>query len=445
MSGKTFPLDRGRLEKLTEQYPTPFYLYDEKAIRENSRRLLASFSTFPSYKEHFAVKALPNPYILKILADEGLGADCSSMTELLLADMAGMKGEDLMFSSNETPAIEYLKARKLEAVINLDDFTHIEFLEKSLIKSGGLPELISCRYNPGFLKEGNAIIGKPEEAKYGFTREQLFEGYNLLKEKGVKRFGLHTMVASNELSLDYHLETGRLLFELAVEIKAKCSVNLEFVNLGGGLGIPYKPEQEAVSWEALAAGLRKLYDEIVIKNGLNGMAIHTEYGRPITGPYGWLVARAIHKKEIYRNYIGLDASMADLMRPGYYGTYHHITIPGKENSPCDHIYDIVGSLCENNDKFAIQRKMPKIEVASDCMEPGNAFPVDGRPLDSRGDLVVIHDAGAHGRSMGFNYNGKLRSRELLLRPDGSIMQIRRAETAEDYFATLDLKTLKDFS
>jgi len=427
MSTKTFPLSKAQLEELAVQYNTPFYLYDEDAIRKNARRLIAAFSVFPGYKEHFAVKAMPNPYMLKILAEEGLGADCSSLPELLLADMAGMKGEELMFTSNETPAGEYIKARELGAVINLDDFSHIAFLEKSLEKFG-IPELVSCRYNPGPLKEGNAIIGKPEEAKYGFTREQILEGYRLLKAKGVKRFGLHTMVASNELSLDYHLETGRLLFELAVEIKAKCGVTLEFVNLGGGLGIPYKPEEEAVSWEALAAGLKKLYDEIIVKANLGALAIHTEYGRPITGPYGWLVARAVHKKEIYRNYIGLDTCMADLMRPALYGAYHHISIPGKENVPHDKIYDIVGSLCENNDKFAAQRKLPEITVAA----------------EGAGDFVVIHDAGAHGRAMGFNYNGKLRCGELLLRSDGSIKQIRRTETVEDYFATLDLNALKDF-
>ncbi|MDR2619223.1 MAG: diaminopimelate decarboxylase, partial [Treponema sp.] len=279
--------------------------------------------------------------------------------------------------------------------------------------------------NPGPLKEGNAIIGKPEEAKYGFTREQLIEGYKLLKQKGVKRFGLHTMVASNELSLDYHLETGRLLFELAVEIKNKCGVSLEFVNLGGGLGIPYRPEQEAVSWDALASGLRKLYDEIAAPAGL-GLTIHTEYGRPVTGPYGWLAARAVHAKHIYREYIGLDACMADLMRPALYGAYHHITVPGKETAPETGIYDVVGSLCENNDKFAVQRKLPKIDT-------GEA-----------GDFVIIHDAGAHGRAMGFNYNGKLRCGELLLRPDGSVVQIRRPETVDDYFATLDLEALKRF-
>jgi diaminopimelate decarboxylase len=422
MSEKTFPLSKARLEELAKQYPTPFYLYDEQAIRENARRMVRAFSVFPGYKEHFAVKALPNPFILKILAAEGLGADCSSLPELLLADMAGMKGEDLMLTSNETPAREYRKARELGAVINLDDITHIEYLEKT----AGLPDLVSCRYNPGPLKEGNAIIGKPEEAKYGFTREQLFEGFAALKGRGVRRFGLHTMVASNELSLDYHLETGRLLFELAAEIRETCGICLEFVNLGGGLGIPYRPEQEAVRWEDLAAGLKKLYDAILKPAGLEGLAIHTEYGRPVTGPYGWLVARAVHVKHIYREYIGLDACMADLMRPALYGAYHHITIPGKETAPAAGTFDVVGSLCENNDKFAVQRRLPAIEAGES------------------GDFVVIHDAGAHGRAMGFNYNGKLRCGELLLRPDGSVMPIRRAETVDDYFATLDLEGVQAF-
>jgi len=426
MTQKNFPLDKTALEKIARQYPTPFYVYDEKAIIENVRRIKAAFSVFPSYKNHFAVKALPNPYILKILAAEGFGADCSSYPELLLADMAGMKGEDIMLTSNETPASEYEAAKKLGAVINLDDYTHIEFLEKT----SGLPELISFRYNPGPLKEGNAIIGKPEEAKYGFTRDRLIKGYSVCKEKGVKRFALHTMVASNELSVPYHIETARMLFELAVEIKEKAGVRLEFINLGGGVGIPYKPDQEAVDYQVLVAGIQKAYNEIIKPAGLDPMNIRTEWGRVITGPYGWLVSRAVHKKEIYRNYIALDACMADLMRPALYGAYHHITIPGKENAPLSETYDVVGSLCENNDKFAIQRKLPKIDVAAD----GGA-----------GDFVVIHDAGAHGRAMGFNYNGKLRCGELLLRQDGSVTQIRRAETVDDYFATLDTSGVKNFN
>jgi diaminopimelate decarboxylase len=416
MNTKTFPLTKLQLDELVKRYPTPFYVYDEKGIRENARAIKKAFSIFPSYREHFAVKALPNPHILSILAEESFGADCSSYPELLLADMAGIRGEALMFTANETPASEYQKARDLGAIINLDDITHIEFLERT----AGIPELISCRYNPGPLKGGNAIIGKPEEAKYGFTREQIFRGFALLRDKGAKRFALHTMVASNELKLDYHIETGRILFELAVEIKRETGIGLEFINLGGGVGIPYKPEQEAVSWDALARGLKEVYDAILPPAGLGNLGIHTEYGRPITGPYGWLVTRAIHQKNIYREYIGLDSSMADLMRPALYGAYHHITIPGKENAPLTETYDVVGSLCENNDKFAVQRRLPKIDIG-----------------EIGGDFVVIHDAGAHGRAMGFNYNGKLRCGELLLRPDGSVLPIRRRETVEDLFATLE--------
>ena len=419
MNKKYFPLDRAALEKAAAQYPTPFYLYDEKGIVENARRIRKSFDVFPGYLEHFAVKALPNPVILKILKGEGFGADCSSYTELLLAEMAGIQGESIMFTSNETPAKEYAEARRLGAVINLDDLTHIDFLDKS----AGLPELLSLRYNPGPLKEGNAIIGKPEEAKYGLTREQIISGYALLKKKGVKRFALHTMVASNELSIPYHIETARMLFELAVEIEDRAGVRMEFVNLGGGVGIPYRPEQEAVDYQVLAAGIQEAYNDIILPAGLDPLGIRTEWARVITGPYGWLVTRALHKKEIYRNYIGLDACMADFMRPAYYNAYHHISVPGKENAPLSETYDIVGSLCENNDKFAVQRQLPKIDTAADA---GNGA-----------DFVVIHDAGAHGRAMGFNYNGKLRCGELLLRQDGSITQIRRPETAKDYFATLN--------
>jgi len=421
MSEKHFPLSRGELERLAGRFPTPFYLYDEKGIVENARRIKAAFSGFYGYKNHFAVKALPNPFVMKILAAEGFGADCSSYPELRLAEMAGIRGEDIMLTSNVTPASEYREARRLGAVINLDDFSHIEFLERA----AGLPELVSLRYNPGPLKDGNAIIGKPEEAKYGLTREQVIRGFALLKEKGVRRFALHAMVASNELSVPYHVETARVLFGLAAEALAEAGVRLEFVNLGGGVGIPYRPEQKAVDYQALAEGIRSAYDEIALPAGLGSAApaplgIRTEWGRVITGPHGWLVARAIHKKEIYRNYIGLDACMADLMRPALYGAYHHISVPGKESAPLSEVCDVVGSLCENNDKFAIQRSLPKIDVG-----------------ETDGDFVVIHDAGAHGRAMGFNYNAKLRCGELLLRQDGSVMQIRRAETVGDYFATLD--------
>ncbi|MDR2072106.1 MAG: diaminopimelate decarboxylase [Spirochaetaceae bacterium] len=420
MGEKTFPLPKEELEKLVRRYPTPFYLYDERGIRENARALTRAFGILPGFLEYFAVKALPNPFILKILSSEGFGADCSSYAELLLADMAGIRGERIMFSSNETPAREYKAARDLGAVINLDDFTHIDYLERH----AGIPELISCRYNPGSAKSGNAIIGKPLEAKYGFTRDQILRAYPLLAAKGARRFGIHAMVASNELFLEYHIETARMLFELAVEIKEKTGLALEFINLGGGVGIPYKVEDQAIDYQELAEGIEGLYRSIIVPAGLGSLRIRIEWGRAITGPYGWLVSTAIHTKSIYREYIGLDSCMADLMRPALYSTaYHHITVAGKETAPSTETYDVVGSLCENNDKFAIQRSLPKIDP---------------------GDLVIIHDAGAHGRAMGFNYNGKLRCGELLLRSDGTIMQIRRPETVEDYFATLDREAFKNF-
>lgn len=416
---KTFPLTREQLEAVVATFPTPFYLYDEAALRANARRVNAAFSVFPEFTEHFAVKALPNPFVLKVLASEGFGADCASLPELILAQKAGITGEAVMFTSNETPAREYAFARDIGAVINLDDITHIDFLEKAC----GIPEVISCRYNPGPLKEGNVIIGKPEEAKYGFTKEQLFEGYAKLRDKGATRFALHTMVASNELSADYHVETARLLFELAAELYSTIGIRIEFVNVGGGAGIPYRPDQDELDIENVARGIREAYDAIVVPAGLDPLGVHVEWGRIITGPYGWLVTRAIHTKDTYRRYIGLDASMADLMRPGMYGAYHHITVPGKEAAPLTETYDVVGGLCENNDKFAVQRQLPEIEV---------------------GDLVVLHDAGAHGRAMGFNYNGKLRCGELLLRPDGQVVPIRRTETVDDYFATLDFDELSTF-
>ena len=419
MSSKHFPFTRQQLSEIVERFPTPFYLYDEGAIRANAKRIARAFSVFPGFKEHFAVKALPNPFVLKVLADEGFGADCASLPELVLARRAGMSGEDVMFTSNETPAHEYAFARAQGAVINLDDITHIDYLEKAC----GVPELVSCRYNPGPLKDGNVIIGRPEEAKYGFTREQLFEGYARLREKGARRFGLHTMVASNELSGDYHVETARILFELAVDLKRKIGIRLEFVNAGGGAGIPYRPEEQELDIEYVARGMRRAYDEIVVPAGLDPLGLRLEWGRIVTGPYGWLVTTAIHEKAIYRRYIGLDSCMADLMRPGMYGAYHHVSVPGKDDAPRTETYDVVGSLCENNDKFAVQRQLPRIDV---------------------GDFVVIHDAGAHGRAMGFNYNGKLRCGEVLLRPDGTLMRIRRSETMEDYFATIDFEALAAF-
>lgn len=419
MSSKHFPFTRQQLSEIVERFPTPFYLYDEGAIRANAKRIARAFSVFPGFKEHFAVKALPNPFVLKVLADEGFGADCASLPELVLARRAGMSGEDVMFTSNETPAHEYAFARAQGAVINLDDITHIDYLEKAC----GVPELVSCRYNPGPLKDGNVIIGRPEEAKYGFTREQLFEGYARLREKGARRFGLHTMVASNELSGDYHVETARILFELAVDLKRKIGIRLEFVNAGGGAGIPYRPEEQELDIEYVARGMRRAYDEIVVPAGLDPLGLRLEWGRIVTGPYGWLVTTAIHEKAIYRRYVGLDSCMSDLMRPGMYGAYHHVSVPGKDDAPRTETYDVVGSLCENNDKFAVQRQLPQIDV---------------------GDFVVIHDAGAHGRAMGFNYNGKLRCGEVLLRPDGTLMRIRRSETMEDYFATIDFEALAAF-
>lgn len=417
-----FPLNNEQLKALVKKYPTPFYLYDEKAIRENMREFTKAFSIFPSFREFYAVKACPNPYILKILAAEGCGADCSSLPELMLSKMSGIEGKKVMFTSNETPAEEYQYAFKEGNIINLDDITHIEYLKKAL--GGKLPETMCCRYNPGPAKHGcNSIIGKPEEAKYGMTRGQILEAYKIMKAEGVKHFGLHTMVASNELNPDFFADTAKLVFELAAEIKEKDDVRIEFTDLGGGLGIPYRPGQKKVDYNEIAQKIRKLYDEIIVPAGLDPLEICWECGRPITGPYGWLVSTAIHEKHIYREYIALDSCMADLMRPGMYGAYHEVSVSGKENAPKDHVYDVVGSLCENCDKFAIQRPLPEINI---------------------GDLVIIHDAGAHGRAMGFNYNGKLRAGEILMREDGSFVQIRRRETVDDLFATLDLNGLGGF-
>ena len=417
-----FPLSKAQLDDLISQFPTPFYLYDEKAIRENMQKFTKAFSIFPVFREHFAVKACPNPYILKILAQEGCGADCSSLPELILSKKSGILGKKVIFTSNETPAEEYKYAYENGNIINLDDFTHIDYLKKAI---GKLPDTICFRYNPGNDKQGcNSIIGKPEEAKYGLTREQIIQAYKICKEEGVKHFGLHTMVASNELNPDFFIDTAKLLFELCAEIKEKTGVRIEFVDLGGGLGIPYRPEQKAVDYDYVAKGIKNEYDKILIPANLDPMEIYWECGRPITGPYGWLITTAIHEKHIYREYIAVDSCMADLMRPGMYGAYHEITVSGKENEPKTQVYDVVGSLCENCDKFAVQRSLPKIEM---------------------GDHIIIHDAGAHGRAMGFNYNGKLRCGEILMRQNGSFKQIRRRETIDDLFATLDLDGVENFN
>ncbi len=416
MTEKRLPFTKEELENIIEKYPTPFHIYDEKGMREYARKFNSAFSWNPGFKEFYAIKAAPNPYLMKILRHEGFGIDCSSVAELELAEKIGMRGEEIMFTSNDN---EYRKAIELGAIINLDDIAHIDYLEKC----AGLPELVCFRYNPGTLKEGNAIIGHPEEAKYGFTREQMFEGYRILRDKGVKRFGIHTMVASNELDPDYFVETAHILFELIVEINRELGIRFEFANLGGGIGIPYKPDQKAVDLDRMSKGIHKLYNELIEANGLAPLNIYFESGRAITGPYGYLVSKVLHIKSTYKKYAGLDSCMSNLMRPALYGSYHHITIPGKEESATKIMYDVTGSLCENNDKFAINRVLPKL---------------------APGDTVVIHDAGAHGHAMGFNYNGKLRSAELLLRENGEVVQIRRAETLNDYFATLDFDGIAPF-
>lgn len=416
MPKKCLPFTLEEIAAIAEKHPTPFHIYDEQGIRENARRLVAAFAWNPGFKEYFAVKACPNPRLMQILKEEGFGMDCSSLPELILSEKVGVTGESIMFTSNNTPESEFVKARELGAVINLDDITHIDYLKRC----AGIPELICLRYNPGALKGGNAIIGNPEEAKYGFTGSQLFEGYAKLQQLGAKRFGLHTMVASNELNPNYFVETAEILFDLAVEINRQLGITFEFINLGGGIGIPYKPEDVPVDLEFVGEGIRKAYQERLIGKGHPELKIYLECGRMITGPYGYLVAKVLHVKETYKRYIGLDACMANLMRPALYGAYHHITIPARIGQLGARVYDVTGSLCENNDKFAVNRKLP------------DAVP---------GDLVVIHDTGAHGHAMGFQYNGKLRSAELLLRMDRSVELIRRAETVEDYFATLDFSRL----
>lgn len=403
-----------QLKEIDKTYPTPYHLYDEKGIRENAMRLKAAFSWNKGYKEYFAVKATPNPFIINILKECGCGVDCSSLTELMMADKLGFKDDGIMFSSNDTPIEEFVLAKKLGAQINLDDITHIDFLEK---EAGGIPETICCRFNPGGLfKISTTIMDNPGDAKYGFTKEQLLDGYARLKKLGAKKFGLHSFLASNTVSNEYYPALAKILFETAVEIKEKTGVSLSFINLSGGVGIPYTPDQEPNNIEIIGEGVRKAFEEILVPAGLGDVAIYTELGRYMLGPYGCLVTKALHEKHIHKEYIGLDACAVNLMRPAMYGAYHHITVMGKENEPCDHKYDITGSLCENNDKFAIDRMLPKIDL---------------------GDYIVIHDTGAHGFSMGYNYNGKLKSAELLLKEDGSIKMIRRAETPEDYFATFD--------
>ncbi|MBR4522884.1 MAG: diaminopimelate decarboxylase [Kiritimatiellae bacterium] len=424
---RKLPFDKAKLEEIAKKWPTPFHIYDEKAIRDNARRLKKAFAWNKGFKEYFAVKACPNPHLMKILKDYDFGGDCSSMAELVLCEKVGVTGEGIMFTSNDTPAEEFVKAYELGAIINLDDITHWDFLNHAL-DAAGVPKdetrwanrLMCCRYNPGPLKGGNAIIGKPEEAKYGFTREQLFDCYRRMQDAGVKRFGLHTMVASNELDPEYIIDTAKMLFTLAGELHEQLGITLEFVNIGGGIGIPYKPDQKAMDLEYVGEGIAKAYKTLVADKGLGKIRLCMECGRCITGPYGYLVARVRHIKNTYRLYAGLDACMSNLMRPALYGAYHEIVVPGKETSGETSVYDVTGSLCENNDKFAIQRVLPVLE---------------------RGDLVVICDAGAHGFAMGFQYNGKLRSAELLLAEDGSVRQIRRAETLDDYFATLDFNGL----
>jgi len=412
MSEKKIPFSQSQIEAISQHFPTPFHIYDEQAIRENARRFIRAFSWAPQFQEYFAVKATPNPAILTILKEEGIGADCSSLAELILSEQVGIAGENIMFTSNNTPAREFQKASELGAIINLDDISHIAYLEEHV----GLPEVLCFRYNPGpLMQNGNNIIGYPEDAKYGLTKAQIFEAYKTVHDKGVKRFGLHTMVVSNELDSKSLIGTANMMFDLAVELYEKLGIKLEFINLGGGIGIPYQLDQQSVDLEELGAAIHQAYDKKIKSAGLHPLRITMECGRMITGPYGYLATRVIHKKEIYKHYVGVDACMADLMRPALYGSYHHLTVVGKEQQPLDHVYDVTGSLCENNDKFAIDRALPQIEI---------------------GDLIVIHDAGAHGHAMGFNYNGKLRSAELLLQSDGTVKKIRRAETLDDYFATL---------
>ena len=405
------------VKEIVKTYPTPFHIYDEKGIRENARNLKKAFSWNKGFKEYFAVKATPNPYILNLLKEEGCGTDCSSLTELMMSEACGITGENIMFSSNVTPAEEYVKARELGAIINLDDITHIDFLKEC----AGIPEKISCRYNPGgVFKVSNDIMDNPGDAKYGMTKAQMFEAFTRLKELGVKEFGIHSFLVSNTVTNDYYPMLAAELFKLATELKEKCDVHIGFINLSGGVGIPYRPEQEANDIFIIGEGVRKAFEEILVPSGMGDVSIFTELGRFMLAPFGHLVTKAVHEKHIYKEYIGVDACAANLMRPAMYGAYHHITVLGKEDNKADFKYDVTGSLCENNDKFAIDRMLAKIDM---------------------GDYLVIHDTGAHGFAMGYNYNGRLRSAELLKTENGEIKLIRRAETPEDYFATLDFKGL----
>jgi diaminopimelate decarboxylase len=410
---KTPFVSEEKIKSIIRDYPTPFHLYDERGIRDNAKNLLKAFSWNKGFKEYFAVKATPTPEILRILREEGCGVDCSSMTELIMAEKCGFSGDEIMFSSNATPADEYVYCNGIGGIINLDDFTHIDFLEKSL---GHIPETISCRFNPGgCFKITTDIMDSPGDAKYGMTMRQITEAYKILKGKGAKRFGIHAFLASNTLTNEYYPMLARLMFETAVKIQSESGVKLDFINLSGGIGVAYTPDSEPNDIFVIGEGVRKAFEEIMVPAGLGSAAIYTELGRFMLAPYGCLVTTAIHEKHIYKEYIGLDACAANLMRPAMYGAYHHITVMGKENAPCDHKYDVTGSLCENNDKFAVDRMLPAIDV---------------------GDILCIHDTGAHGHCMGYNYNGKLRSAELLLCGDGNVKLIRRAETIDDYFSTI---------
>ena len=417
---KTPFVTKKQLEEIVKEYPTPFHLYDEAGIRKNAQALKDAFAWNKGFREYFAVKATPNPFIMNILREYGCGYDCSSLTELMLSEATGVQPRDIMFSSNDTPAEEFAYADKLGAIINLDDITHIDCLEETL---GHITEIISCRYNPGGLfKISNDIMDNPGDAKYGMTTEQIFDAFRILKSKGAKEFGIHAFLASNTVTNEYYPMLAKVLFELAVKLQKETGAHVKFINLSGGIGIPYKPDQEPNDIAVIGEGVRKVYEEVLVPAGMGDVAIYTELGRFMLGPYGGLITKAIHEKHTHKEYIGVDACAANLMRPAIYGAYHHITVMGKENEPCDHMYDVTGSLCENCDKFAVDRMLPKIDM---------------------GDLLFIHDAGAHGYSMGYNYNGRLRSAEVLLKEDGSTQLIRRAETPADYFATFDCFDIAD--